>query len=280
MDKKFGPQIIEQIIELKKRGLHISEISSRFNISDSTVLKYSQHIPHPNRKSLIPLPNSAKELSVKKAEILGFLCSEGNDNNYLDNYIEYDKRRKKSYVRNMKKEWINFSNLDEDIQNRFLYLMNSVYNYPLKVYKKGSVYIKRKEVVKDLRKYTLFGSKRWVVPKYFFERKYMEPAKYFIRAYLDGDGTVDTKKRSVIIDSVNRTSLKELGKLLNVLGIKIKYFNYTSRSRIIIKDLEKYNNLIGFFHPKKKRKLKNLTKVFKGSNKNAVHLKARNFLPL
>ena len=281
MSKEVGPQIIEQIIELKKRGLHISEIASRFNISDSTVLKYSQHIPHPNKKSLIPLPDSAKGLSIKKAEILGFLCSEGNDNNFIDNHIEYDKRRKKLYVRNMNKQWINFSNTDLAILKRFLYLMEMVYDYPLRYFKKGTVYIKRKEVVKDLRRYSLFGSRRWSVPKELFKKQYRNQAKRFIRAYFDGDGSVDYKwNKRITLDSVNKNSLSKLNKLLLHLGISTRYYIYKNRSRITIKDVIKYKKTIGFFHLKKKEKLEYLTKVAYMGSKKRRSPRVRNSLPL
>ena len=159
-------------------------------------------------------PASAKKLTKHKSELLGFLCSEGNDNDYTDNYMSYDPRRNKSYLRKTKREWINFSNTDLSLQNRFIFLMNKVYDYPLKVYKKGTIYLKRKEVVKDLKKYTLFGSKKWKVPNELFDKKYENQAKYFIRSFVDGDGTIDLVKKSVIIDSTNKNSLKEMSNLL------------------------------------------------------------------
>jgi len=165
---RITEEIMKKIIDLKKHGLHINEISKKLGISDRSVNKYSKHFPHPNRKSLIKLSKFSKKFSLEKAEILGYLCSEGNDNDFDKRYFIFDNRRGKSYYMRSKKNWINFSNTDKTLQGRFIYLMNLVYNYKLKPYKKGSFYIQRKKVVKDLRKYTSFGSRKWAVPKFFF----------------------------------------------------------------------------------------------------------------
>lgn len=255
MGKKIDSDILSKIISLKKKGFRIADISSEFNLSDNTILKYTKHIPHPNRKFFSTLPEGALGLSNEKAEILGYLCSEGSDNNFLDRYNGYDKRRNRYYLRNSLREWINFTNMDKTLQSRFIYLMNYVYDYPLKVYNKGSFCIRRKIVVKDLRDYTIFGSRRWNVPKSLFENNFIEQTKFFIRAYLDGDGTVDIKKKAVIVDSVNLKGLKNVNKLFNKFGIKTKFYVYKSRCRIVSKDVKKYNDIIGFVHPKKNEKM-------------------------
>jgi transcriptional regulator with XRE-family HTH domain len=256
---KITEEIKKQIINLKKQGLHINEISERLGISDRSVNKYSKDFPHPNRKSLIGLSDFAKKFSLEKAEILGYLCSEGNDNDFDKRYFIFDNRRDKSYYMRSKKEWINFSNTDKTLQNRFIYLMNFVYDYRLKPYKKGSFYIQRKEVVNDLRKYTSFGSRRWKVPKILFFNKYKNHAFRFIRAYLDGDGTVTNWKR-VDVSSVNFNSLPELNRLINKLKIKTRYYIYKTISRISIKDIRKYYEFISFIHPEKKEKLKRIVR--------------------
>lgn len=255
---KITPKIIEDILFLKKQGEHISEISLKYGISDSTVNKYSRSFIHPNRTIKILNPITADGLSCEKAEILGYLCSEGNDSNFISHFLEYDPRRKKSYLREVYREDINFSNMNKHIQDRFIFLMMAVYNYPLKAYKHGTVYIRRKEVIKDLRKYTLFGSKRWNVPKELFKPKYQKQARFFIRAYSDGDGTVDLKKKKVILDSVNSNSLSEMNQLLGTLKINTKFYIFTSRSRIVIYDVNRFSKLIGFLHPERRDKLKKI----------------------
>lgn len=220
MKRKVTNEVQKQIIKLKKKGLPITQISKLFNISDRTVLKYSKGIRHPNRKDLIRLSKQSKKFTPEKAEIIGFLCAEGNDNIYNDNSYSFDKRRGKSYLRMDKREWINFSNSDNDIQTRFLFLLDKVYNYPCKVYKKGSVYIKRKEVVKDLWNYTHFGSKKWKIPRILFKKEYKKHATLFLKGFIDGDGTIDVKRKRLIIDSTNSPSLNEMSILIKKLGIK------------------------------------------------------------
>src|SRR3989344_1975763 len=121
MRKRIDIKLKNKIIKLKRRGLHISDISKELGISDRTVNKYSKNVPHPYRKSLIKLSKFAKKFSLEKAEILGYLCSEGNDNAYFDRGIWFDKRRGKYYRRNDYKESIDFSNMNNVIQNRFIY---------------------------------------------------------------------------------------------------------------------------------------------------------------
>ena len=257
---KVNDIMINEIIKLKKMGISIANIASKLDISDRTVLKYSKTFPHPNRKSLILNPKSATGLSIEKAEILGLLCAEGNNDDFIDNYIEYDKRRGKSYMRNNKREWIDFSNMNRTLQEHFIQLMINVYNYPLKFYKKGSSYIQRKEVVRDLRKYTQFGSRMWSVPKELFLEQYEWHARAFLRGYMDGDGSITIKRKLISVDSVNKNTLKEVNKLFNQTGIGTVYYTFETRSRVVIKDLQSYEEFIGFVHPDKKYTLSSINK--------------------
>jgi len=98
-------------------------------------------------------------MSPEKAEILGLLCAEGSYYNYISNYWEYDKRRKKKYLRkNKRSEGIEFNNNDYALLNRFLKLLEKVYSYKRRVIgveKSRKIVIKRQNVVIDILKYTL-----------------------------------------------------------------------------------------------------------------------------
>ena len=94
----------------------------------------------------------------------------------------------------------------------------------------------------------------------------------WIRAFTDCDGTVYYKNynRYIAIDSINLNGLKQISKTLEGFGIinriiKVKYKDYISyRLKISGRNnLIKYNNLIGFNHPKKKRKLDEAIKSYK-----------------
>lgn len=110
-----------------------------------------------------------------------------------------------------------------------------------------------------MRKYTLFGSGKWTVPKELFLKQYEEHARAFLSGYMDGDGSIAIKRRLISVDSVNKSTLKEVNKLFNNIGIKTTYYMFKTRSRIVIKDLNNYERLIGFIHPDKKYNLLSLT---------------------
>mgnify|MGYP001566602081 FL=1 len=257
--RKVNEKMVSKMIVLKKKGLHIYEISKRFNINDRTVNKYTKNFPHPNQIAVIKeIPDEAKKFSKEKSEILGYLCSEGCENIRTYTCNAYDNRRGKSYLVKKNAPKILFSNTEKILQKRFTFLMKEVYNYKLKPDKKGNFYIARAKVRKDLNNYGNFGSKIWSIPKKLFEPKYKKQAIHFIRAFCDGDATIERKQKEVRIDSTNHNALIELSKLINYIGIPNKCYKFTDRSRIIIKDIKNYLNLISFIHPKKSNDLKNL----------------------
>ena len=257
--KKINKKTVRKIIRLKRKGLHIHEISSKLGISDRMVNKYSKNFPHPKRKIIKEIPAKAKKLSKEKSEILGYLCSEGcqHNNPYINN--SYDQRRGKTYILIRRTSRILFSNTDKIIQDRFIYLMKKIYDYKLNPDKRGNFYIARKKVVEDLHKYSNFGSHSWSVPKKLFNEKFRKQSIYFIRAFCDGDATIEKKQGEVRIDSTNHRSLKDLSKLIKVVGIPNKCYQFNSRSRIIIKDIEKYLKTVSFIHPNKLKNLKKLS---------------------
>lgn len=258
MRKRITLKIIRELVRLKKKGLHIREISSRIGVSDRTVNKYTINFPHPNRTILIPLPQNSDRLSLEKSEILGYLCSEGNNYDKVHLTHEYDPRRNKTYLRKVRTLRIIFSNKEPQIQKRFILLMKRIYSYNLNPSKNGSFFIRRKNVIKDLNKYSNFGSRIWVVPRILFEKKYKKHAMSFVKAFFDGDGTVETKQREVRIDSCNHSSLKLLSKLIKKLKLDNKYYRFNDRSRIVIKNTNLFLTKISTSHPKKLSKLKRI----------------------
>ena len=73
-------------------------------------------------KGLLPLRLSSEKLPIL-AKLIGFFQGDA----WLG--YNYDKRRNKCYARVSVREWINFTNMDKTLQNRFVYLMNYVYDY-------------------------------------------------------------------------------------------------------------------------------------------------------
>jgi len=250
MDLKY------KAIILKKRGIKISSIAKTIRKSERTVNKYTKGIPHPNNIGLKPLPKSANGLSIKKAEILGYLSSEGTDYKTVEKRWEFHKNRNKFYWRSRKRSVIEFSNTNNILLKHFQNLMNFIYGYIPKINKKSMIRINRIKVMKDLRKYSRFGSRRWRVPAEILNSNNKTIKKSFCRAFFDGDGTIELKKKEVRMDSKNSIGLKQLAKLLESLGIKCKFYNFRSRFRIVIKDIDLFYSEIGSLHPEKLKKLK------------------------
>ena len=71
-----------------------------------------------------------KKISSNKAEIIGFLCAEGNYYDKRISYWEYYKDRGKYYYKTNKRNvYIQFGNFHEGILKRFQKLVRLTYNY-------------------------------------------------------------------------------------------------------------------------------------------------------
>ncbi|MDD5651017.1 MAG: LAGLIDADG family homing endonuclease [Candidatus Nanoarchaeia archaeon] len=247
-------------IKLKKLSWKIEDIAKELNISSRTVSKYTQTVPHPNNvHAKKPLSNSAKILTIELAEILGYICAEGCDSDYIDNHWGYDKRRGKSYRRSSKRVSITFSNTDEGLKKHFINIFNKVFGYSRHFNKSGNFCINRIEVVKYLRDYSLFGSKRWKVPKQI-KNANNKIKSAFCRAYFDGDGTIETKKKEIRLDSTNENGLKEVKTLLDNLKFNSHFYSFKGRYRIVIREIEGFSKIIGSNHPKKREQMELLIK--------------------
>lgn len=110
-----------------------------------------------------------------------------------------------------------------------------------------------------------FYSRGWRMPK--LNNKL---SKLWLRAYFDCEGWVFCKKhqnRHIGVDCVNEKGLNQAENTLNDLGIKTirKYNQKRKIHRIFIYGkgtIEKFAKLIGFLHPEKAAKLKEILKDF------------------
>src|SRR3989338_7375383 len=96
-------------------------------------------------------------ITPEKAELVGFLCAEGCYYRYTTQYWEFDKRRNNRYFRTKNEETLQMGNNNVKLQERFLFLLESVYGYKIRFY--GNPHsmrctIKRKDVIHDLMKYS------------------------------------------------------------------------------------------------------------------------------
>lgn len=204
-----------------------------------------------------PLLISARNMSIELSEILGYLASEGSDYDRIDDHLGFDKRRNKAYRRHIKRTIIEFSNTDKALQKHLTELMKNVFGYTPNFSKNGSLKINRVEVVKFLREFSRFGSWRWNVPRQVTTSS-NEIKAAFCRAFADGDGTIEQKKKEIRIDSTNKKGLRNLKRLLSDLKINSLFYDFGSRHRIVVRDLEHFDKIIGFNHPEKKKKVREL----------------------
>jgi hypothetical protein len=258
--KEITEEIINKIITLKSDGMKIEKIAKELGISARSVQKYSINFPHPNRRSQKTIPELAESFSREKAEILGYLASEGCEYQTTSSYKEFDYRRNNTYQRTKKSTIIEFSNEDVILQKRFIFLMNKVFNYDTKFNKKGSLKILRKKVIRNLSRYMKFGSHYWSVPKDILNSDNSIVKKMFCRAFGDGDGTVEMDKKEVRIDSINGTGIGQLQLLFNDLGVKSKLYHFSSRYRLVIRDIRNFKEFVDFLHPEKNKKLRYIIK--------------------
>jgi len=66
------------------------------------------------------------------------------------------------------------------------------------------------------------------------------------------------KKKEKRIDSTNKKGLRNLRRLLNDLKINSLFYDFGSRYRIVVRDMEHFDKTIGFNHPGKKKKVREL----------------------
>ena len=251
---------IYKAIQLKKSGLKIALIAKRLGVSERTINRCTKGMPHPNNPKFRNLPKTAGGLNIKKAEILGYLASEGCQYIRVENRWEFHKQRNKRYWRSRKKVIIEFSNTNKLLVKRFQSLMNDVYGYIPKFYYNGNIRIRWKKIIRDLTSYTNFGSHNWIVPKEILESKDNLIKARFCRAFFDGDGTIDLNKKEIRIDSKNIIGLKQLGSLLDDINISYRFHVFSDRSRIVVKSRHQFYSIVGTLHPEKLEKMKNICK--------------------
>ena len=102
-------------------------------------------------------------------------------------------------------------------------------------------------------------SREWFIPDVIMKAD-DRVIRQWLRAFFDDEATVDQSRKRIRIKLVNLNGLKQIKKLLKRLGIKsnITGPNCDKTWYITTKELDKFNNLIGFSEPNKKSKLEKL----------------------
>ncbi|MBI2542567.1 MAG: hypothetical protein HYW24_00045 [Candidatus Aenigmarchaeota archaeon] len=182
-------------------------------------------------------------LTKEKAEILGLLCAEGTHYEYVSVETKFDKRRGKYYTHSRIREQIEFGNLNKLLLKHFQYLLINVYKYPTKITgipTSLKIHITKKDIMKDLLKYTDFNSDRWSVPNEVLTGS-LEIKAAFIRGLYEGDGTKlqFANKTTPYVDfhMKNPTGLDSVAILLKSLGVNTRFWK-SDYGRLVIYGLD------------------------------------------
>jgi hypothetical protein len=181
------------------------------------------------------------------------------------------KETRGNNVRVRKKFRVRFYNQEKILINDFIEGINKTYpdlRYIGYSEKRGEIDIRSQRLAKDLFALGEISTKSWEFPKKLNKLQ----KRIWINAFASCDGTVYNKNnnRYVAIDSINSNGLKQISEILNEFKIlnsiyKVKYKeNISYRLRIYRREnLIKFNNLIGFKHPAKQKKLEEAIKSYK-----------------
>ncbi len=113
-------------------------------------------------------------------------------------------------------------------------------------------------------------SREWRAPITIFlykdQDKTMDLIRAWLRAYIDDEGYIDLRTRRITITSVNETGLKDVRRLLEVLGISCKIYKimrgYAYRLVISKDNLVRLAQYVKPLHPKKYQRLQELLSVY------------------
>lgn len=187
----------------------------------------------------------------------------------IDTWKSKDIHGKKLRIR--KRFRVRFYNNEKILIEDFISSVRKI--YPVQKYIRYSqerfeVEVRGQIICKKLLSLGNVSTKNWEVPKDLTKKQKI----IWIRAFADCDGTVGyyDYDRYIAIDSINLNGLKQISKILDELEIfnkiqKVKYKEKISyRLKISRKEnLIKFGKLIGFNHPRKKKKLINTIQSYK-----------------
>lgn len=246
--------------ERGKKGSRILWNKYRTNkrLYEKVVKKWRKSRIENYNKSLTYKPKMVKKkIDILKSRLCGFLIGDGSV------FIKTDKNGKKHHSLNFFPDHISiaelFKNTFAELYGRELKI-NHLHNHYV-------IQVTHKQACLDLLSITSFGSTKWKLPVKLFTS---DKAKIeCLRALFDTDGYV--AKRYIQIQSVNKSGIKDVQKLLDEFGIKSKIYVYERKQKnwnanyllniFKIEMRKRFFKLIGFNHVIKKNKLENIIKA-------------------
>lgn len=253
---------------MKKEGICSGRIAAKFNLGSSTVRNYSVGI---GPKSHHKIPENIP-ITREKARIHAALASEGYQHiSRLKFYrspiilkgrlIGYKSKPLKKI--SIQKRLI-FTNQNKSFLNKFKNDVKFVYGYYPFKNKEGELGVSG-QIAKDLFKLGKYGSKNWRVPnEIMFNR--LKIKREWLKIFFDAESSVEydlkQKHYRIIINSVNRSGLGDVQKLLKSFNIKSNISGpYKGYYRLTISRKENvtlYYKWVGFYLISKQRKLKEI----------------------
>lgn len=201
-----------------------------------------------------------KPFSIEEARIHAHLCGDGSA------WISHEKRStgslKKHKRRNIFRDErkIAFTNFCKELLNQFSSDMLKAFNRKCtKVHNGTELRVNgTKHILERLKIPLPFNSFNWFIPP---EVLFSSPEVKceWLRAFFDDEGTVHRKK-GVEVEVVNKNGLLQVQKLLDDLRIETTFIELKNsfRLRVRSRSLLRFSQLIGFVHPKKKKRLENI----------------------
>tara|TARA_Y100000034_G_C6903455_1_gene418572 strand:+ start:2254 stop:3159 length:906 start_codon:yes stop_codon:yes gene_type:complete len=186
--------------------------------------------------------------------IHAYLCADG----YV---VKNPETQKHKYYR------IGFRNMNLILLKDFQKKFESIFGTKPIIRKEGRCEKGSKEIYEKLNKiFGSFYSWKWRMPKI----KNAKLLQIWLRAYFDCEGWVICKthqNRHIGADCVNEIGIKQIQESLNKLDIKSKIKKRNDRNIFTLnicgkENLIKFNNKIGFLHPAKKEKLREVVNDF------------------
>ena len=255
MTKKSLSQIeIKKIRKLAKQGKSLNEISNLLKVSKTTVYYwYTKTVGKKIKPIIIDRSND-----FKIGEFIGAFAGDGNF--YFD---------KKSY--HYRVTFVT-SSYEESYSLELKNLISHIFGKEASRYKAGnkiSTIVYGKDILKFLKEYLIWeGEKGYTVRLRCDLSSYSKTfLKGFIRGLFDTDGNVNKKKAQITVGSISKHLILQVSYILKTLNLDHSFYRFKPKPNkrefncIYIynrKNLQRFNEIIGFTNPIKKERIENI----------------------
>lgn len=203
--------------KLKKEGCTNDFISITTNVPLRTVQRHTVGLGPKAWSGLIPIPETAREVTAEKAKIHAYLAAEGAYE--VTERLECDHRTGCRYHQTRK--ILHFYNKTPTIWNDFIKCVEKVYGYtPYQLPCRYVIKIKRVAVVNDLLNWGPYSSSQWRIPSAILNSNKDIQLNWFA-ALFDSEGHVPLNKKNssgIRLKMINYAGLKQVESMCKNLG--------------------------------------------------------------